>query len=211
MTHIKFCGMTRADDVALAGELGVYAAGFVLWNGSPRGIDVLTAARLINRLPTAVMPVGVFVRPTREEIARAVEVAGIRVAQIHGADDLAPYGGGAWHLWMAASLAADDLAPVVPAGVTVLLDTHDPERQGGTGRVIDWEAAGRIAARRRVLLAGGLTPGNVGEAIRRVRPYGVDVSSGIEDRPGVKSIDAMRAFVTAVHAADREHHEAENV
>jgi phosphoribosylanthranilate isomerase len=211
MTHIKFCGMTRPDDVALAGELGVYAAGFVFWEGSPRSIDVLTAARLINRLPASVMPVGVFVRPTREEIARAVEIAGIRVAQIHGTDDLGLYADGAWHLWMAASLAADDLAPTVPAGVTVLLDTHDPERHGGTGRVIDWDAAGRIASRRRVLLAGGLTPSNVAEAIRRVRPYGVDVSSGIEERPGMKSSDAMRAFVTAVHAADRAEHGAENV
>lgn len=211
MTHVKFCGMTKVDDVALAGELGAYAAGFVFWPNSPRHVDVLTAARLIAQLPDAVIPVGVFVRPTRDEIVRAVEIAGIRIAQLHGATDLAPYCDGSWHLWAAASLDADELAPPVASGVTVLLDAHDPERIGGTGQVIDWEAAARIAARRRVLLAGGLTPANVGEAIERVRPYGVDVSSGIEERPGVKNLSAMRAFMTAVREADRREQRTEHV
>jgi phosphoribosylanthranilate isomerase len=85
----------------------------------------------------------------------------------------------------------------------LLLDVHDPERHGGTGRTIDWARAAAIAAARRVLLAGGLTSGNVADAIRQVRPYGVDVASGIEDRPGIKNAGAMKAFMAAVREADQ--------
>ena len=84
----------------------------------------------------------------------------------------------------------------------IVLDAHDPVRHGGTGRTIDWQRAARVAATRRVLLAGGLTAANVGEAIRTVRPYGVDVASGIEQQPGIKDAQAMQAFVTAVRTAD---------
>jgi phosphoribosylanthranilate isomerase len=86
--------------------------------------------------------------------------------------------------------------------IPIVLDAHDPVRHGGTGRTIDWNRAARIAAARRVLLAGGLTPANVAAAIRQVRPYGVDVASGIEDRPGIKDPELMRAFVRAVRQAD---------
>ena len=194
MTRIKFCGLTRVQDVAVAGELGVDAVGFVLWPGSPRAIAVDAAGQLIAGLPESVTPVGVFVRPIRDEIARAVDEAGIRVAQIHGTRDVRDLMDERWEMWVAAADAPED--------TTIFLDAHDPERHGGTGRTIDWDAAGRIAATRRVMLAGGLTPENVGEAIRRARPYGVDVSSGIEDRPGVKNATAMRAFVKNVRSAD---------
>jgi phosphoribosylanthranilate isomerase len=146
-----------------------------------------------------VTPVGVFVRPSADEIATAV-AAGIQVVQVHGCAADPPTAARV-PSWIAASLE-DELDAIDPA-MTVLLDAHDPEKHGGTGRTIDWERAAGVAAVRRVLLAGGLTPANVGEAIRRVRPFGVDVSSGIEQRPGVKDPEAMTAFVRAVREANR--------
>jgi phosphoribosylanthranilate isomerase len=200
MTRIKFCGVTRGEDLAVAVELGVDAVGFVLWPDSPRGISIETAARLIAGLPAAITPVGVFVRPSRDEVQRAIEVGGIRTAQIHGVADLSSIAGLRCDSWLAASLGSQAFG--ADTGATILLDAGDPERYGGTGNTIDWDAAGRLAAARRIFLAGGLTPQNVGEAIRRAKPYGVDVSSGIEDRPGIKNAASMRAFVAAVRRAD---------
>jgi phosphoribosylanthranilate isomerase len=201
MTFIKFCGLTRAEDVAVAVDLRVDAVGFVFWPGSPRAIAIAAAARLIAGLPLTIIPVGLFVRPTRDEIARAVGTTGIRVAQVHGLNDVSVLAGVPCDLWVATSL--HEARSVVGAnGATMLLDAHDPQRHGGTGRTIDWDAAGAITAERRVLLAGGLTPDNVGEAIRRAKPYGVDVSSGIEHRPGIKNEQLMRAFARAVRHLD---------
>lgn len=202
MTFIKFCGMTREDDLSIAAELGVDAVGFVLWPESPRHVPVDRAKALISELPPVVTPVGVFVSPTRDDVARARHEAGIRVAQIHG-DAADAIGDASAELWIAASLSDDDLAPPVSERYVVLLDAADTERYGGTGRTIDWTRAARVAAKRRILLAGGLTPANVAKAIREVRPFGVDVASGIEQSPGVKTAEAMRAFVAAVREADR--------
>jgi phosphoribosylanthranilate isomerase len=200
MTCAKFCGITRAEDLAIAVELGVDAVGFVLWPQSPRSISIETAVALIASLPSAIAPVGVFVRPSRDEIRRAIEVGGIRIAQIHAARDLSVLAGLPCEGWLAASLGSEVLRAV--SGATILLDASDAERHGGTGNTIDWDAAREVAAKRRVFVAGGLTPENVGEAIRRAKPYGVDVSSGIEDRPGIKNAAAMRAFIAAVRRAD---------
>jgi phosphoribosylanthranilate isomerase len=199
VTRIKFCGMTRAKDVDTALGLGVDALGFVLWPGSPRYVSLDRVTDIVRGLPSRVTPVGVFVRPSRDEVARALAV-GLRVAQLHAVNpefvetlDC--------EVWIAARLVEDGIAPEVPSIHTVLLDTHDPDRHGGTGRTIDWARAARIAAARRVMLAGGLTPENVRTAIAEAKPYGVDVASGIEDTPGVKSARAMREFVAAVREA----------
>ncbi len=191
--------MTRERDVDVACSLGVDAVGFVLWPSSPRAIAAPDAARLIARLPASVTPVGVFVRPTRDEIVDAIDSIGIRVAQVHDVKDFSPLARLPCDLWVAASLNGS--LDLVPSGLTVLLDAHDPKRHGGTGQMINWEDAGRIAATRRVMLAGGLTPGNVAQAISHTRPYGVDVASGIEDRPGVKIAQLMKDFVDAVRNA----------
>jgi phosphoribosylanthranilate isomerase len=196
MTAIKFCGMTRAEDLAIAIELDVNAVGFVLWSGSPRYVDSNRVAALIEDLPQLVTPVGVYVNPTDADIRRGLD-AGIRVAQIHGPTDAA-LDQLRCEIWLAASVENH-----VPEGCTLLLDAHDPQRYGGTGRTIDWSKAARIASTRRVMLAGGLLPGNVKQAIHAVRPYGVDVASGIEDAPGMKNAQAMRAFVAAVREADQ--------
>jgi phosphoribosylanthranilate isomerase len=197
MTFIKFCGMTREEDVEAACRLGVDAIGFVMWPRSPRYVNAARVASLVKMMSPHVTPVGVFVSPSDDEIVTARE-SGIRVIQLHGVD--APTVRGA-DVWMGTSLerGLDHL----PNDMTIVLDVHDPERHGGTGQTIDWTRAAAIAATRRVMLAGGLTAANVGPAIRQVKPFGVDVASGIENRPGLKSAPAMEAFVTAVREADQ--------
>jgi phosphoribosylanthranilate isomerase len=190
---IKFCGMTREVDVDAAVALGVDALGFVLWPQSPRAVSVDRLPALVARVPASVVPVGVFVRPSQDEVTAAV-AAGIRTVQLHGIAEPPGWAAG-FHIWIAASIRGDGYAPDVPDGCLLLLDAHDPERHGGTGQQIDWGRAATIAARRPVMLAGGLHAGNVADAIRIVRPHGVDVASGIEERPGVKDAGAMREFV----------------
>jgi phosphoribosylanthranilate isomerase len=203
MTAIKMCGFTRETDVEEAGALGVHAVGFVLWPGSPRAVDLAAAARLIRRLPPLVTPVGVFVRPTLDEVRAAVEQAGIRAVQLHGMSPaaLGVFVEQGWPIVLATSLDGEGW-DAIPPGALVLLDAHDPARHGGTGRTIDWVAAGDACRARRVLLAGGLTPANVADAIVKARPWGVDVASGVEAAPGVKDAGGMRAFVGAVAAAE---------
>jgi phosphoribosylanthranilate isomerase len=204
MTFIKFCGMTREADVAAACEIGVDALGFVMWPKSPRYVDAARAAALIRTMPAEVLAVAVLVTPDEEAIAMARD-AGVRVIQLHaGAAQprtLERQQAGTPQWWVATALEGnvDEIAPDVP----IVLDAHDPVRHGGTGRTIDWARAATVAARRRVLLAGGLTAANVSDAIRRVRPFGVDVASGIEDRPGIKNRQAMAAFFAAVREADQ--------
>jgi phosphoribosylanthranilate isomerase len=199
MSFVKFCGMTRPEDIDAAVELGVDAVGFVLWPESPRAVAWGALRTLASRVPATVLPVGVFVRPSQAEIERACE-HGVRAVQIHGITAAPPWPIPA-ALWMAGSLSGDSVSPVVPDEVLLVLDAHDPQRHGGTGRTIDWQRAAAVAARRRLLLAGGLTPANVGEAIHVVRPYGVDVASGIESHPGVKDRSAMSEFMRRVRQA----------
>ena len=200
MTFVKFCGMTREADVAAAIDLGVDAIGLILWPQSPRHVTHARAARLVAMLPDRVTPVGVLVKPSDDDVKRAVEQTGIRVVQIHGSP-VSPATAAACEQWAARSLETDP--DEVADGITIVLDAHDPARHGGTGRTIDWKSAAAIAARRRVILAGGLNALNVTAAIQCVHPYGVDVASGIEESPGVKNADAMRAFAAAVREAEQ--------
>jgi len=204
MTAIKMCGMTRVEDARAAADLGVHAVGLILWPGSPRHVGLDAAARLIAVLPPLVTAVGVFVSPDVDDIVRAVE-AGIGLAQIHGVVPVWPEGRPPTRILRALRLCAGDdgaLDPPVDAGVAVLLDAHDPHLHGGTGRTVDWARAATVARQRPVVLAGGLTAANVEAAIATVRPYGVDVASGVEDGPGIKAHDRMRQFVDAVRRAD---------
>lgn len=198
MTLIKVCGITRVEDALAAARLGVHAVGFVLWPSSPRAVSLDTVAAILEQLSPFVTPVGVFVDPSEADVARA-RAAGIQVAQVHGRPPTLPAG---MPLIQAASLASDTagIDPDVPGMSIVLLDAHDAVRRGGTGQTIDWMRAGEVAARRPVILAGGLTPANVGAAIATVRPVGVDVSSGVESAPGLKDIHKLAAFVAAVRA-----------
>jgi phosphoribosylanthranilate isomerase len=197
MTAIKICGITRLEDAEAAVALGATALGFVLWPRSPRHAPLETVKRIVAALPPFVIKVGVFVDPTADEVIRGAASGGINVAQIHG--EVPAWAGGrapvpvlrAVHL---GSGGPDSIEPQIPDR-TILLDAHDPEHHGGTGQTVDWDRARAVARSRRVVLAGGLTPANVAEAIRTVRPYGVDVASGVEASPGVKDHELLRRFI----------------
>jgi phosphoribosylanthranilate isomerase len=198
MTAVKICGITRVEDAEAAVALGAHALGFVLWPQSPRHTSLEMVQRIGRFLPPFVIKVGVFVNPSAGDISQAA-ASGIQLAQVHG--DLPAWPGGrppvpvirAVHL---GSDGAASIEPQVP-DATILLDAHDPERHGGTGKTVDWTRAALVARLRRVVLAGGLTPANVAQAIATVRPYAVDVASGVEASPGVKDHELMRQFIAA--------------
>lgn len=191
-TAVKICGITRIDDAVVAAELGASYIGFVLWPDSPRAATLDTVRIVVPALPAHVTPVGVFVDPSVDAINAAAD-AGIRLAQVHAAA-ANNFTGARVPIVRAVHLAGDGVEPAVTDDL-ILLDAHDPQKHGGTGKTIDWPRAARVAATRRVILAGGLTPTNVAEAIRTVRPFAVDVASGVEASPGIKDHDLLRAFI----------------
>jgi phosphoribosylanthranilate isomerase len=204
--RIKVCGLTRSEDVAAAAGAGVDAVGFVLWPGSPRAITIDAAARLGAALPPWTVRVGVFVAASAEAVGRAIRAAGLGAVQLHGIADPAPYLSLAVPVLWSAPLREGAPDPTAPPGTTLMVDAYDPRRHGGTGRPVDWTRAAAIARRERLVLAGGLTVDNVAAAITQVQPYGIDVSSGVEDAPGIKSATRLRAFVAAARATALEAH-----
>lgn len=197
MTAVKICGITRAEDADAAVRFGATFIGFVLWPQSPRAASLDIVRAIVPSLPEGVTPVGVFVDPTAQQINDAA-AAGIRIAQVHG-DSSADLGGVTIPIIRAVHLATGRDAGIDPdvTDELILLDAHDPVNHGGTGRTVDWQRAGAVAKTRRVILAGGLTPFNVRQAIASVRPYAVDVASGVESAPGIKDHGLLRAFIAA--------------
>lgn len=218
---VKICGITRPEDAALAVELGADALGFIFWAGSPRIVGIDAAGHIARGLPDSVACVGVFVNAAPDEVQRIVDAVGLHVVQLHGDEDAAGYAairsaaGNPFAdamsdrvtVWKSVTLiddAACDRAARFEPGVTPLVDAADHVRRGGTGRTADWARARALAARRSVMLAGGLTAANIGEAVAAVRPWGVDVSSGVEAAPGVKSPDRLREFFAALSGVRSE-------
>lgn len=204
-TRIKICGITRSEDAEAAIAAGADAVGFVLWPGSPRAITAEAAAGLV-REAALVARVGVFVNAEAGDVAAAVRVAGLNAVQLHGDEDVDGYAICGAPIIKAIGLRTQadvERALALPPGVTVLVDAADDERRGGTGRRANWALAARIAAARPVVLSGGLNADNVAEAIARVRPWAVDVSSGVEASPGLKDPRAIAAVCRAVARADR--------
>ena len=203
MTFVKVCGITRVEDALAALVAGATTLGFVFWPKSPRAVTPDQAAAIIAVLPYGTGAVGVFVNQPADQINGTVRRAGLTGIQLHGDETPAILPQLHRPVLKAVSLAAVDAAVTDwPESVLLLVDAHDPERRGGTGNRVDWEAAAAVAKRRRLVLAGGLRPENVREAIATVRPFGVDVSSGVEDAPGVKSVTKLTSFCEAVRAAD---------
>jgi phosphoribosylanthranilate isomerase len=201
---VKVCGITRLVDAEAAIAFGAGALGFVFWPKSPRFIDPFRARAIIAALPPLVATVGVFVNQPADYANGVASLVGLSAVQLHG-DETAAFAGLMRRPVIKAiaidGVGADLGRPGVDGWserVTVLLDAHDPEQRGGTGRTIDWAMAAAIAGARRVLLAGGLTPENVAEAVRSVQPFGIDVSSGVEAKPGVKDHGRLRAFFDAL-------------
>jgi phosphoribosylanthranilate isomerase len=205
-TRIKICGITRPADALAAEAAGCDAIGFVFWEDSPRFVTAEQAADIARCLSPTTATVGVFVSPTVEHVAKMVGRARLRAAQLYGA---LPEGHWNWltegfHLIRA--ISAGNLPPAL-GGPTenvfdYLFDTIYDDRPGGTGRTFDWSLLRESASFPRVWLAGGLNASNVGDAIRAIHPFAVDVSTGVEDRPGIKSAEKIEAFVRAVRAAD---------
>jgi phosphoribosylanthranilate isomerase len=202
----KVCGITRLADALHAVQHGATALGFVFWPDSPRYIAPDRAATIVRELPPTITAVGVFVNQPVDAIARVAALAGIATIQLHG-DEPAQYATTlGWPVWRAMSLAdVKGTLETWPLDTTILLDAHDPVRRGGTGQPIDWAQAADVARLRRVVLAGGLTPENVQQAIARVRPFGVDVSSGVEEAPGVKNPDKVAQFLERARAGFNGH------
>jgi phosphoribosylanthranilate isomerase len=202
---MKFCGITRVEDAWAAADLGAAAIGFVFAPSSPRAIAPDAARAIAATLPPFLQRVGVFVDLSVDEVRRIADHVGLDVVQLHGRETAAD----AAAVWPRVIKAlARDRDPVAeasawPETVTLLIDAATGDAPGGTGRLADWPTAATLARRRRLVLAGGLTAENVGEAVVTVRPYAVDVSSGIEVRPGEKSLARMRAFARAVDEAWR--------
>lgn len=215
MTKIKICGITRTEDALNACRAGVDALGFNFSASSPRSVAPDIAKRIIASLPPLVTPVGIFVEQSPEEISELCRYCGLVVAQLH-ADTYTPE----------LTLAVQD-AQVIRVfrpgpGFTIdevrsftdrtgchafLFDAYNPAMAGGTGETIESSMAVRLFEQTRdfawALLAGGLRPDNVAEAVKLVRPWGVDTASGVESSPGVKDPAKMAAFITAVREADR--------
>lgn len=202
-TRVKFCGMTRPADVDAAVALGVDAIGLVLAPGSPRFLHLREAVIIRRRLPPFVQAVALFRNASVDEVRRALDELQPDLLQFHGEESpehCASFGQP--YLRAVPMKHGADLADWERrfAGATaLLLDAHGAGEAGGQGRPFDWSA---IRARRAYVLAGGLTPENVGAAVRAVRPYAVDVSSGVEQSPGVKDESKMRRFIEKVREAD---------
>ncbi|VVE24072.1 N-(5'-phosphoribosyl)anthranilate isomerase [Pandoraea aquatica] len=214
-TRIKICGLSQAADIDHAVALGVDAIGFVFYPPSPRYLDLARAAELARRVPSYVSLVGLFVNASADDIARTVDAVPLTALQFHG--DESPEQCAALSVaagnrpYMRAMRIGPDtkdsgdllqFANTYTAAQGILLDAL-VEGYGGGGKVFDWSLIPKDIARRAVL-SGGLNAHNVAEAIRRVAPYAVDVSSGVEASRGVKDHARMTAFVQAVLAADAQ-------
>jgi phosphoribosylanthranilate isomerase len=209
-TRVKICGITRLEDATLAVELGAAALGFNFYPPSPRYIEPPAAGAIIKKLPPLVMPVGVFANETDgAHIAAIARQARVTTVQLHGPAAPLP-GPGAEGLDGFSVLHAiavwkgfkPEMLQFMKT-TAFLLDAYDPALHGGTGKTFDWSVARQAKKFGTIILAGGLTPENVGEAIREVKPYAVDVASGVESAPGIKEPAKLRAFFSAVAKADQ--------
>ena len=199
---LKICGITRVEDAQHAVAHGATAIGFICWAGSPRYVPADRIAAIVGTLPPSVTTVGVFVNETMAGVQAVIDRTGISVVQLHG--DETARDAAALRVPVVRSMTLDDSEALTgewPDDTTFLLDAADPVQRGGTGRTVDWGRAAQVAACRRVILAGGLTPSNVADAVALVRPWGVDVSSGVEASPGMKNLDAVAAFLANARAA----------
>jgi len=204
-TRVKICGITRAQDAQRAAALGVDAIGLVFYDPSPRAVSIEQARAIVAALPPFVTPVGLFVNASPDTVNGVLERVSLDLLQFHG-DESPAFCAGFGRPWIKAIRMADGVDLHAEAARHadargLLLDAYHPALPGGTGESFDWT---RIPADlpRPVILAGGLTADNVGDAIRTVRPCAVDVSGGVEAEKGIKDWGKMADFVAAVRAVE---------
>ncbi len=198
--RVKICGVTRLEDALLAADLGADALGFNLWPGSKRHVSASVARGIVDRLPPFVTAVGVFVNQPPTEVLTLAAEAGLGTVQLHGDEPWDDVNGYPIPAVKAVRLnGPESLVDLHRYRVRAFLLDAPGAGFGGSGTTCDWRLAAEVAARTRVILAGGLTPDNVTEAIRAVRPWAVDVASGVESSPGVKDPEKLRRFVERAH------------
>jgi len=210
--RIKICGITRAADAVEAASAGADAVGLVFAAGSPRRVSMAQARAIVSALPPFAAAVGVFVNESVEGVRRTAGEVGLSCVQLHG-EEPAEFVGRLAPLRVIKALRVraasfvNEVQRFRDAGVVaILLDAFDEQARGGSGKRFDWDLVagaqrgGGLEGAPPMILAGGLTPENVVAAIRRIRPYGVDVSSGVEDAPGVKSAERIGRFIAAVRS-----------
>jgi phosphoribosylanthranilate isomerase len=205
---VKICGNTNYEDAALAVDFGADAVGFIFYDRSPRHVAPSVAQDIIRRLPPFVVKVGIFVNEFNVKVVRSIaEMCSLNVIQLHGGEapeycTLLPE----WPVVKALRVGNDfDPKHVADFPVSaVLLDAYDAETYGGTGRLFDWSVAIEAKQYARIILAGGLHPENIASAVRTVKPYAVDVCSGVEAKPGQKDKALLRSFFNEVHRARSE-------
>lgn len=202
-TRIKICGITRPEDALEAARLGADALGMVFYTTSPRAVNIAQAQAIVAALPPFVTTVGLFVDAPAEEVAAILQRVPLGLLQFHG-EEAPEYCAGFGRPYIKAvrmrpevDLATEALRYSAAQGL--LLDTYRPDQPGGTGEVFDW---GRVppGLAKPIILAGGLTPENVAEAVRTVRPYAVDVSGGVEQAKGIKNAEKLAAFIRGVNS-----------
>jgi phosphoribosylanthranilate isomerase len=201
---VKICGITNVTDGLAAAEAGADMVGLMFYDKSPRHITMPTAKEIAQRLPSFVVKVGVFVNPAEKLVLRAIGECGLSLLQFHG--DEPPEFCAKFGVMSMKAFRVRDAASLQALTAyntdAWLLDAYSADQLGGTGATFNWELA--LEAKKSgkpIFLAGGLTPENVAEAVRRVQPFGVDVSSGVESAPGKKDPAKVKAFIAAARAA----------
>ncbi len=207
---VKICGITNVEDAEVAVRAGADALGFVMYRKSPRFIEPAVARAIVVGLPPFVLPVGVFVNEGAERVRALMDECGFALAQLHG-DESALYCQNLGRPVLKALRLKDRRTFLSLAEFHgranvrgVLIDAFSDQAYGGTGQTVDWTLAQEAARSTPIILAGGLTPANVADAISHVRPYGVDVSSGVEQNPGKKDPDKVKAFIQAARLVPAE-------
>ncbi len=204
MVKVKVCGITNMDDALAAADLRADALGFVFYKGSPRYITPDDAKDVISELPPFITTVGVFVNEKKEELEKIVNLTGIDVVQLHGDEppEMCRLSRRVIKAIRVKSLESlDPLSGYKDTVSAFLLDTFTPEVLGGTGQIFNWDIALDAKQFGKIILAGGLTPENIEKAIRWVHPYGVDVSSGVEEGKGKKNHKKMKLFIERAKSA----------
>ena len=205
--RIKFCGMTQLGDAERAVDAGAWAIGLIFWPGSPRRCPIEDATEIAAAVKRRVEVVGVFVNPTLEHVAETAEEVGLTMLQLHGEEGPAFCAEAARRTGCRVIKAARvrSRADIQALGAFHtdfhLLDSYTPGRPGGTGETFAWDVARGHRSSVPVILSGGLTPDNVADAIATLRPFAVDVASGVESSPGVKDAAKLDAFAAAVRDA----------
>ena len=202
MVKVKICGITNVDDALAASDLGVDALGFVFYKKSPRHVSPDQAGEIIRRLPPFITTVGVFVDMPPGEVEAIMRHASLDVAQLHGHELPEACVLGRRVIKAIRVKELSDLGQLKHYRVSAfLLDTYTQEFFGGTGQLFNWDIALDAKQYGKIILAGGLNPDNVAKAVQWVRPYGVDVSSGVEERKGKKDHRKMRLFIERAKGA----------